>query len=91
MIDVQNETVINFTEASLHLPGNPCYATLQRWKARTSNPLEVVKIGGRIFTSLEALERFAQRCTDPTSKPVNTRSRQKAIDRADKELAAEGI
>ncbi len=92
MIDMQNEQLISFNEASKRLPGNPCYTTLQRWKSRAVNPLETVKFGGRIYTSVEALERFAQKCTDPSTAETQTvKSRRAAIDKHDRELTLQGI
>jgi len=67
MIDANTETLVTLYEACERLPGKPCYSTIQRWRARAINPLEIIKYGGRVYTSLEALERFARKCTDPSA------------------------
>jgi hypothetical protein len=92
MIDISNETVIRINDAPKHIPGRPHVSTLYRWMSRPGEKLETVKIGGRIYTSIEAIQRFADRCTHPT--PAQTRTpqqRQRDIDRAEAELAAVGI
>jgi hypothetical protein len=54
--------------------------------------LETIVVGGLRYTSAEALERFAARCTaaaDGTTMPVRTtRQREAAIAAAERELAS---
>jgi hypothetical protein len=63
--------------------------------------LEAIRLGNRWMTSREALQRFAERLTPPptdTSAAITPRTpprtptqRQRASDRAEKELAKAGI
>lgn len=92
MIDLQSEQLIAVKDIPRHVPGRPHIATCYRWIQRPSNPLETVRVGGRRFTSVEALHRFIARCTgDETLTPVPTKARQREIARAEKELENAGI
>ncbi len=99
MIDLQTEKVISIRDACQMLPRRrggkrPHFATLYRWIQRGVRGvrLESIKVGGEFCTSVEALQRFCERCTDPTApKSRTSKTRQRAIDKADRELAAEGI
>ena len=87
------------SEAARSLPGRPHVSTLHRWRIRGVQgvKLETVRIGGRRFTSLEALERFSASVTaiangespPPLSRTPN--QRQRAIACAESELDAAGI
>jgi Protein of unknown function (DUF1580) len=59
-IEIANETLISFQEAPAFVPGRPHISTLHRWRLRGVRGvrLETVLIGGRRFTSREALQRF---------------------------------
>jgi len=65
-----------------------CY----RWLSRGVRgvKLEAIRIGGTTYTSVEALQRFAERLSSstprPLAEPAPNQSRQKAIDRATREL-----
>jgi hypothetical protein len=65
MIDLQTETLVPLTQAGARLPHRPHGSTLRRWAYRgvAGVVLETVKLGGRRFTSAEALRRFADRLT----------------------------
>ncbi len=69
-------------------------ATIHRWRLRGVRGvrLETYCLGGLRFTTLPALERFAERCTaaaDGTAVPTRTsRQRELAIAAAERELAA---
>lgn len=100
MIDIQNETVVSFMEASKHLPRRragkrPHVATLYRWVQHGVRgvKLEGIQVGGTLCTSLEALQRFCERCTDPSSRPPSStsQSREREIKKAEAELAEAGI
>lgn len=60
------ETMLTFSQAASHLPrmqGKKIHtSTLWRWarKGVQGVKLETRKLGGRFFTSLEALERFSK-------------------------------
>ena len=99
MIDISTETVIPLREAPRHLPARPngkrvhisaCY----RWISRGVRGvhLESIKIGGSTYTSIEALQRFADRLSgagdqDLDGPRAKTITRQKQIDRASARLA----
>jgi hypothetical protein len=56
------ETLIPIAEAARLVPGRPHLATLHRWIARGCRGirLESILVGGRRFTSREAIARFIQ-------------------------------
>lgn len=100
MIDITSETVVSLTEATQHLPRRrkgkrPNVATIYRWAQVGCKGvrLEIVQVGGTKCTSLEALQRFCDRLTNPTAPTTSTtpRQRQRQIDAADAELSAAGI
>ena len=68
-IDIENETLVPLASGR-KLPGQPTKEALQRWakvgvKGQSGRQitLEVVKIGGILYTSQEAFERFTQETT----------------------------
>jgi hypothetical protein len=67
MIDLATEQVFPLSEAPKRIPGRPSIATIFRWTGSGVGPrrirLEVLKIGGKQFTSMEALQRFADSLT----------------------------
>ncbi len=96
-IDIQNETVCTVTEAAKLFPGRPHIATVWRYvhTGVRGLRLETIKVGGKRFTSHEAVERFIERVTaaaDGREIPVRTaKQRARDIARAEAELAAYGI
>jgi len=99
MIDVFAENLIAFPDVPKTLPPNNGkrlhLSTLYRWaeRGRHGVKLETICVGGRRFTSQEALQRFFNevsgiKCPN-TSTP--TKSRQQSITRAERHLDAEGI
>jgi Protein of unknown function (DUF1580) len=60
MIDVFKERLVRLSHAAQHLPGRPHRSSLDRWTrvGVRGRQLETVLIGGRRYTSLEALARF---------------------------------
>lgn len=102
MIDITNEAVFSLTEAakSEHLPRRrkgkrPHVATLFRWATRGCRGvvLESIQCGGTRCTSVEALQRFFERCTDPTAplSAVTSKAREREIAAADNTLDLAGI
>ena len=91
VIDCQTEQVIPIAQVSKHLPHRPNLSTVYRWIGAGS--LETMKIGGRVFTSLEALDRFAEhrggRPKPPKSEP--TPQRQREIADAERKLREAGL
>jgi Protein of unknown function (DUF1580) len=66
MIDLAAESLLTLREAAESLPGGTHTSTLHRWRRLgvRGHKLETVVIGGRRFTSREALQRFAQATTN---------------------------
>lgn len=96
-IDLVAETTIPLKEAANVLPrrnGKKInFSTLWRWAFRgiRGTRLEVLRIGGTLYTSTEALQRFAEATT--TGRPAVTRTskrRQRDHARADRELSEAG-
>ena len=100
MIDLLTERVVTLNEATKHLPRRRAgkgvhVATLHRWANAGSRgvKLETLRVGGTLCTSLEALQRFCERCTDPSSRPLSStsKSREREIKKAEADLAEAGI
>ena len=95
-IDLETETLIPLNEAPAHIPSRPHIASVYRWAGRRRNPLDTVRVGGRRFTSREAINRFIERCTANDASPGQPPSslstaRERENQRIDRELAAAGI
>ena len=95
MIDTKSEQLRLLTKAASAVPGNPHASTLIRWSLRGLRGirLETVLVGGRRFTSIEAIARFLARLNDPATVPIATvsRARQEQIARANRQLDSEGL
>ncbi len=91
-IDLRVEQPISFVQATEVYATHPSVATLWRWalKGVQGIRLETVKIGGRRFTSIEALDRFASRLTAPRSPegPNASVRRQQEMSRASEKAKA---
>lgn len=59
-IDISSEQLVPLHKAAPFVPGNPHQSTFWRWGTRGVRGvvLETVVIGGRRYTSQQALERF---------------------------------
>jgi len=101
MIDLTNETVLNFADAASRLPRRragkkPHVATLYRWAMGGCRgvKLETIRVGGTLCTSVEALQRFCERLSNPGSdspRLPTTKQRERQIDKAERELEQAGI
>ena len=97
MIDLKTENVFPINEAPKHIHGRPSIATVWRWSLYGVGgiKLETILIGGRRFSSSEAVQRFADARTSQAdgapAPPRTSRQRQRGIDRAEAELAKAGI
>jgi hypothetical protein len=95
MIDTQTETLIPISEAPAHVPGSrPHLATIWRWIQRGVRGvnLETVLVGGKRYTSAEAIARFVEETTAAAGGPqpkrgIRSRSRELAIERAEREFS----
>ena len=71
MIDLASEAVITLAQATKHLPRRrrqdkkPHVSTVYRWATAGARGvvLETLRVGGTLCTSIEALQRFCERCT----------------------------
>ena len=97
MIDTQTERIIAIKDAPKEIPCRPAVSTVWRWISNgvRGHKLDTVTIGGRRYTSQEAIERFIEQGTAAANgEPVHTRTakqRARAIAQAERELAAAGI
>lgn len=90
MIDYQTEEIIPIRDVPKIVPQRPHISAIYRWLNRPEDPLESLMIGGRRFTSIEAIHSFIQRCTtgkSTTSEPTATRRKQVAAAEAKLDLA----
>lgn len=91
MVDLENETLLTVAEAAKRLPTRPSACTVWRWMERGTRGirLEYIKAGGARLTSVQALQRFADRLTaDRTGEKPATDERRKR--KADQDLSKAG-
>src|SRR5436190_18389965 len=77
VIDFKTETVISLAGAAKRL--GVTIKTVRSWSKRLrARRLETAKLGGRVYTSLEAIQRFAEQrdSAPPTSAAKSTRARR---------------
>jgi hypothetical protein len=76
MIDPSKELLLSMKEARHEFPNEPSTPTLWRWvlKGTGGVMLESIKIGGRRFTSKEAIARFIAANSVQRNKPMRGRS-----------------
>jgi hypothetical protein len=97
MINTEFETLVAVSQLSKVIPGRVHSSTGWRWVQRGVRgiKLETILIGGRRYTSHEALQRFFERTTAAAAgelPPVRTaKQRERDIARAERELADAGI
>ena len=94
VIDFRNESLVSLAEAPKHIPrrkGKKVHSsTPYRWTTNGVRGvvLESIQCGGTRYTSLEALDRFFQRLSQPKlPQPIVGPS----LRRAEEELDAAGI
>jgi hypothetical protein len=98
MIDVLNEALLTFADASKMLPGRPSISSIWRWRTSgiRGQRLESVLIGGTRYTSREALQRFIAATTaaadgETVTVPDTPKRRSRELRRAEKRAAELGI
>lgn len=100
MIDVHIESLIAIGDVPKRLPNRPHKSTIHRWVQRGSRGirLETVLIGGRRYTSEEALNRFfADSTAAADGQPsisqsgITSPARKRALAKVNAELAREGL
>ncbi len=74
MIDIDHETMRLLSRAPKDVPGRPSISTLMRWASKGIRGvvLETVLIGGRRYTSVEAIGRFVRRLSSCPARPENS-------------------
>ena len=93
-IDIQSESLISMAQVGARIPGRPSACTIWRWATRgiRGRVLETIILGGRRYTSVQALQRFGVQGRQVDGPGIRTPAvRQKAIQRAEHELRALGI
>ena len=95
MIDLQNESLIPVREVPSHLPTSTAgqkvhVATVWRWIKRGCRgvKLETLLLGGSRLTSLEALQRFAERTTAAADGATESGAETVAVHRRSHEQAS---
>jgi hypothetical protein len=94
--DVHGESLVSIPDSCRIIPGRPHLATVYRWftkGVRGGIKLETVLVGGRRFTSREAVQRFVDRLSGDRGDAVQARTpkqRQRAAEAANQELAKAG-
>jgi len=106
MIDLFSENVYSLKEASKVIPGirggkKPHIASLYRWCKKGVNgvKLESIQVGGTLCTSLQAIQRFCNKLSEPEQAEIKGQAQQNAtlnrrereIDKANKELEKQGM
>ena len=95
MIDISTESLRTLTQAAKLFPDRPSTTTMWRWttKGVRGRILETVTLGGKVYTSLEALQRFSvsHGGTAPQSTHRSPTARERAIAQAERELSEAGI
>ena len=89
MIDVLNDKLLTLQQATKRVPGKPHVSTVFRWTA--NGKLDSVKVGGKRFTSVEAILRFIEKSTGQKLRSKPTRQRRTQLANAERELQADGI
>lgn len=86
MIDIRSEELLSLPEACKRIPGRPHLATIYRWITNGVRGvvLESIAIGGKRFTSVEAIGRFVAAQNAPGA--VQPPDRTGAAERASREL-----
>ena len=94
MIDITTEKLLTLAEAAALLPGRPSTATIWRWRTKGTcgRKLESIALGGKVLTSAEALQRFAQQLGGANNPAVRSPAqREREIRKAEAELKRAGI
>lgn len=94
-IELGKEKLVPLAEAARLIPGRPSIVSIWRWRkvGIRGHRLECVQIGGRIFTTKNAVEAFIKATTEsnPTAPVVITTKRRRRLAEADRILAGAGI
>ena len=86
-----SEDIISLPAASHELPNRPHASTM--WRFAKRKQLETIRIGGRVFTSKQAVHRMLAAMNGPSLEPSSamTDKRRREIDAARSRVKARGI
>jgi Protein of unknown function (DUF1580)/Helix-turn-helix domain len=92
-MNIEKEELLTISEASKEFPIRPHTTTVWRWVHRGINgtKLESIKIGGRRYTSKEAINRFISETSASQIEVVNLSSKAEKVQQAELELDKSGI
>ena len=96
-IDIHSDSLLTISQAAKSLPMRPNVSTVWRWVQRGARgvKLDTVLVGGRRYTSKEALQSFVERSTaaaNSDATPVRTsKQRERAIEQAERACKQAGI
>ena len=70
-IDLHRERLLTLEQAARSLPGNVAPSTLWRWHRHGVKGcrLDTILVGGKRFTSAEAIQRFSEAVTAAAERP----------------------
>lgn len=90
-IDIAHEEIITPAQAARYFPQRPHRSAIYRWMrdCRPHRRLESILIGGRRFTSLEAIARWVAELNGERPDPVATRG--KRIEQAERACDKAGV
>ena len=89
-IDIESERLVPLREVPSILPGRVHISSVYRWIGRQNQRLESIRIGGRRYTSREALSRFVRVCSGEPPNVETTADAARRHARAEAELDAAG-
>ncbi len=93
MIDIVTEDLLPINKVPAELPNRPSVSTIWRWHLRgiAGVKLEATKVGGRKYTSREALARFFAATNAPEAGHHHVVVDSRRHEAAERELDEEGI
>jgi len=95
MIDTTVEELIPFQQAGHRIPGRPSIAALHRWRLNgvRGARLETLLVGGKRFTSAEAIRRFieSQNRDGSPAPEITAKQRRVQAETANRLLQEAGI
>jgi len=96
-IELETQDLLSITQAASRIPGRPHVATVHRWvhSGLQGVRLDSWKVGGKRFTSIEAIERFIAATTALSNgdslQPRTRRVQEQAVSRAERIAQDHGI
>lgn len=95
MIDAATENLVCFQEAPKYIPGHPSLCAIHRWKLTgvRGAKLETLLVGGKRFTSIEAISRLiaAQNRDESPAPALAVSQRRRQAESANRVLQEAGL